>query len=295
MLHITFSIQQPISFVSAGTFLHEEQWIHSERVIDSFEIIIGVEGVLYLQQGEERYEVREGNMLLLLPGMVHRGYQAGTGKTSFFWFHFLLRDYALLEENEVVNQLWHMSEPAGLQSAQDCALPLYCPLKPDAKLDILFHQLLHVNSTPCYTGMLCNYLLTALLIQLCQNYLNDYRTAHEAGRSNRSFAEILEWVRMRCDGNLRISDVAEKFNYNENYFSRMFRDRTGTYFTDYVNGLRLSRAKSLLYRTNLTIKEIAWQVGFTDEKYFMKVFKKAEGISPTQYRNAFYLMHQNVK
>lgn len=73
----------------------------------------------------------------------------------------------------------------------------------------------------------------------------------------------------------------------------MFRKRTGTYFTDYVNQIRIAKARTLLYRTMLSIKEIAWQVGFADEKYFMKVFKKIEGISPTQYRNAFYLMHQN--
>jgi YesN/AraC family two-component response regulator len=48
-----------------------------------------------------------------------------------------------------------------------------------------------------------------------------------------------------------------------------------------------------LYSTTLSIKEIGFQVGFSDEKYFMKVFKKLEGLSPSQYRHAFYLLHQN--
>ena len=75
----------------------------------------------------------------------------------------------------------------------------------------------------------------------------------------------------------------------------MFKMRTGYYFADYMNHLRINRAKTLLYQTTCSIKEIAYQVGFLDEKYFMRVFKKNEGITAMQYRNAFYLTHKNLK
>lgn len=293
MLHIEFSVQHPISFVSAGTFIREASWIHSERIIDSFEIIIGVEGTLFIQQGDEQFVVREGDMLLLLPGVPHKGYKESEGKTSFFWFHFLLKDYNKLEKEEAENSIWLMAQQTDVQNAQNCILPLFSNMVPDNKLEIIFHQLLHMNKTPCYTHALRDYFLTALLIQLCQNYLEAFKSANEVGKKNRAFAEILEWTRMRSLQPLSVGEAAQRFNYNENYFSRMFRKRTGTYFTDYVNQIRIAKARTLLYRTTLSIKEIAWQVGFADEKYFMKVFKKIEGISPTQYRNAFYLMHQN--
>lgn len=72
-----------------------------------------------------------------------------------------------------------------------------------------------------------------------------------------------------------------------------YSPKTGIHFIDYVNRLRIEKAKNLLYSTTLSIKEIGFQVGFSDEKYFMKVFKKLEGLSPSQYRHAFYLLHQN--
>ena len=296
MLHIAFSINNPVTFISAGQFLCNEEWTHSERIINSYEIIMGVEGELFLQQDNTQYEIRKGNMILLLPGVTHRGYRPSPAGTSFFWMHFLLKDVSIMEDEGAVSAaIWHMARIAGKQDDGECILPLYAPLLPDNKLDILFHQLLHVSSTPYYTHLLTNYFTTALLIQLCQNYLHFSDELLLEVHPNRTFENVLEYVRMHCCQKLSVSELADRFSYNANYFSRMFKLRTGTSFTTYVNTLRINSAKTLLYSTNLTIKEIAWQTGFEDEKYFMKVFRGYEGLSPTQYRNAFYLMHQNIR
>ena len=55
-------------------------------------------------------------------------------------------------------------------------------------------------------------------------------------------------------------------------------------YSDYLTSLRLQKAKTLLKEPNLSIQEIAEQSGYTDYFYFTKVFKKAEGISPSKYR-----------
>jgi YesN/AraC family two-component response regulator len=55
----------------------------------------------------------------------------------------------------------------------------------------------------------------------------------------------------------------------------------------YIAMIRISNAKTMLLNTNGGIKEIAYKVGFDDEKAFMKRFKQLEGVSPTTYRNAF--------
>ena len=91
MLHVAFPIRDPIVFISAGQFLCNEEWTHSERIINSYEIIIGVEGVLFLQQDNIQYEIHKGNIILLLPGVIHRGYRPSPAGTSFFWMHFLLK------------------------------------------------------------------------------------------------------------------------------------------------------------------------------------------------------------
>jgi transcriptional regulator GlxA family with amidase domain len=55
----------------------------------------------------------------------------------------------------------------------------------------------------------------------------------------------------------------------------------------YVNMVRISNAKRLLLESSGGIKETAWEVGFEDEKTFLKRFKQQESITPTTYRNAF--------
>jgi len=76
-------------------------------------------------------------------------------------------------------------------------------------------------------------------------------------------------------------------SYNADYLSTAFRRYTGIPLMKYITKERISNAKNQLLNTTDGIKEIAWRVGFEDEKTFMKRFKQLEDITPTTYRNAF--------
>ena len=295
MLNLAFSLHQTTSLVSAGILEQHTGWMHDERIISSFEIIIGIKGTLYMTQAGMNYEVHPGNMLLLLPGLQHGGMRPCAGDISFYWFHFLVKRYSIVEDNLMQNRLWMLSNKTEPGSVHECILPLYCALSPSDELQIFLSQMLHVNNVPYYTRQMQDNLLSLLLIQLTQNYIDIYRSINAVHQSSRTFTEMLEWLRMNYDQRLLITDVARRFNYNDDYFSRMFKMRTGYYFADYMNHLRINRAKTLLYQTTCSIKEIAYQVGFPDEKYFMRVFRKYEGITALHYRNAFYLTHKNLK
>ena len=62
---------------------------------------------------------------------------------------------------------------------------------------------------------------------------------------------------------------------------------------EYINGMKVAKAKELLSHSDQTVKEIAFSLGFDDEKYFMKLFKNYERITPTQYRNIYYKTYIN--
>jgi len=59
--------------------------------------------------------------------------------------------------------------------------------------------------------------------------------------------------------------------------------------------VKIEKAKKMLSLTNDPLKEIAYKLGIQDVKYFMKLFKSYEKLTPTQYHNAFYLTHLNSK
>lgn len=294
-MYLSFSLHQPISLVSAGILEQQQGWIHKGRVINSFELIIGIRGTLHIAQAGQAYSVNPGGMLILLPGEYHAGSKPCDRDTAFYWFHFALKKYALAEEAALFKRLLVLGSKAEPESVHDCILPLFHPFPPDDKTQLLMNQLLHVNNSKYYTKQMEDGLLQVLLVQLAQNYLDYHGLANQSGNGNRTFAELLEWIRANAAQKLTIADITAKFPYNEDYFSRMFYNRTGMRFTDYLNRLRVNKAKSHLLQTNASVKEIAYLVGFTDEKYFMKVFKRYEKVSALQYRNAFYLTHRNVK
>ncbi|HIU77045.1 MAG TPA: response regulator [Candidatus Pelethocola excrementipullorum] len=76
---------------------------------------------------------------------------------------------------------------------------------------------------------------------------------------------------------------AEKYRLTPEYLSLLFTKETGTTFSNYVKKIRMEHAKELLLGSNLKIYEVACRVGYSDQKYFSKVFKEYTGVSAKQY------------
>jgi len=83
---------------------------------------------------------------------------------------------------------------------------------------------------------------------------------------------------------LTLEYIAGKCNVSSSYLSRYFSDQMGTTLITYINALRIEKVKTLLKDTDLTVREILYQVGYYDESNFIRKFKKSEGMTPLQYR-----------
>ncbi|MBO9606246.1 MAG: helix-turn-helix domain-containing protein [Paenibacillaceae bacterium] len=83
---------------------------------------------------------------------------------------------------------------------------------------------------------------------------------------------------------LTVELVAEKLNLSRAYLSTYFREKTGTTFSDYLNGVRISRAKELLRHKDVQIKAIAAEVGYLNVNSFIRMFKSVSGLTPNEYR-----------
>jgi AraC-like DNA-binding protein len=83
---------------------------------------------------------------------------------------------------------------------------------------------------------------------------------------------------------LTLEQAAEHVYLSKSYFCRIIKDELGCTFTEYVNRLRIERSKLLLTGTGMPIAEIACAVGFDDQSYFNRIFKKQTGKAPGSYR-----------
>lgn len=87
------------------------------------------------------------------------------------------------------------------------------------------------------------------------------------------------------DCGLSVEVVAEHYGLSVSYFSKLFNQHTGKTFPDYISQLRLQKAREMLMeKQNMTIQEIAKEVGFNSSSYFSAAFRKFYGVSPSQIR-----------
>lgn len=94
----------------------------------------------------------------------------------------------------------------------------------------------------------------------------------------------IDYIKNNYNKDITLDKVANEFNLSPYYFSRTFKEFTGENYSEYVTNIRIEKAKEMLKKQNLSIKEICFKVGYNDPNYFSRVFKKVERISPTEYK-----------
>lgn len=105
-------------------------------------------------------------------------------------------------------------------------------------------------------------------------------------KEKNSIREIESYLRQNYKREVTLQEIAERFYLSREYISRKFRQEFGLTITDYVTQVRIEKAKELLENPHLKVYEIADYVGYQNDKYFIKVFKRAEGVTPSEYVRA---------
>ena len=109
-----------------------------------------------------------------------------------------------------------------------------------------------------------------------------------SGNKNRDILEhSIEYIKTHyMDENMSLNAVAQVANISANHFSALFSQNIGQTFIEYLTGIRMEHAKELLRCTGKRASEIALEVGYKDSHYFSYLFKKTQGMTPSDYRKA---------
>lgn len=105
-----------------------------------------------------------------------------------------------------------------------------------------------------------------------------------ASSKNFQYEEITAYIDRHYAEDLSLTGLAGMYGLSPNYFSTLFKKKAGCNFIHYLTSLRIAESKRLLLETNLTIREIAERVGYYSASFFIRSFKKAEEITPSEYR-----------
>ena len=287
MFYVNQHLEQPVVFESCGIFMADQRWRHEKRIIDSYEIIIVYNGTLSMRVNNTCFDVHENEMLIIPPFNYHEGVNYSEKGLRFFWCHFSNISFEQMSK-ETVEALSNNET-----FAQMLLLPEFTNKISVNRANILFHQLLDIYQET-QNGMYLNYFMTSILMELSYQTHTSYFPNGRKDNSNIT-QPIRDWVRIHALEHITVESIAEEFRYNKSYLSRMFKENEGISIKELITKYRIEYAKSMLMNTSKDIIEIAYEAGYVDPKYFMRVFKRVEQVTPTVYRRTFAQKHFNNK
>ncbi len=128
-------------------------------------------------------------------------------------------------------------------------------------------------------------LLMEFLVLYSRSYL-EQRNENEAGeyKYTQYMYKALEYIEDYYTESILVEEIAAFIGLSTDYFSRMFKQFTGLTPVEYIRYVRLAKAAELLRQPDISIADVAMQVGFEDQGYFSRLFKQVIGVSPSRFQ-----------
>lgn len=247
--------------MQCGHFIYEAGYYLSRSSFDSFLLVYVEKGSMMLELPDKHFQINAGQFFLLDCYQSHT-YFTDTG-CECMWCHYdgsLARPYY----QNVVAHLGNVFSLMNSYPAQQKLNTIYTTFQTggpvrEALMSKYFVDImtLFLLDTPHTTG----YLHYATMSENIISYINEH------------FAE-----------NISVDTLAGLAGLSQYHFIRTFKKETGFTPHKYILNSRISAAKYLLKNTNLCVKDICFQTGFSCESVFCSAFKKEQGLSPTEYR-----------
>lgn len=247
--------------VEAGVHLRGLLRRHEDRVLPVHELIAVQSGMLPIAEDGRRFSVRKGEWVILQAGRRHFGYDDLGADTWFYWVCFgrgTEGSGAVLPRGRKTGRL----------------------ARPD-RLRMLFEQMLEDQRT----GILAprsalNYLQLMLAeIQLEPAGLEGESAATQLTRSAASYV-----VEHLGEPGLSTARIARALACNPDYLGRTFRNSFDETPTERIHRLRIDQACMLFRTSTWSTERVATQVGFSDVRYFRRVFRRMVGLSPAHFQ-----------
>lgn len=255
--------------LQCGTFYYLPGYSLTRSEYDSFLVMYLVSGSMTLQvfspsdKGSDSicYQVSAGNFLLVDCYHFHR-YEA-LEPCEVLWCHFdgsLARGWY----QQIVAKLGHVFCPSDSATAV-------------VKLKSIYDTF--VYGRPIKEPMLSKYLSDLLTVFLtCPQPKSGQRGAKEISE------EIISYISEHFKESIGTEELAKQVDLSAYHFIRTFKRETGFTPHEYITNFRLSTAKYLLKNSTLSVKDICYECGFSNESVFCSAFKHHVGVTPSAYR-----------
>ncbi len=128
--------------------------------------------------------------------------------------------------------------------------------------------------------------LEAFFTDTCAEILRKCSNEKKA-LEDKPIRQAKQYIQEHYNEAITLEAVSSEVGFNPAYFSTIFKKSTGQNFMDYIKEVRINNAKDMLARTGMDVASVAQAVGYSDIKYFTRLFRKATSLTPTDYRRLY--------
>lgn len=224
--------------------------------------------------GSEKHQVKANQFFIIPATDQHLQYSSDpTNPWTIYWVHFTANELLHLNHSLSINNL---STPKTIPFDEH-KIKLWNIMYNCFENGYSSENLIYANLTLYY--FIANFLFPKKNTELI------------ATRNPDLTDEIIDYMKTNLSQKLTIEDLAIKFNYSVSHFQNLFRKKTGISAIDYYIQLKMQKACQLLALTDLRIKAVASNIGYSDPYYFSRIFNKVMGMSPMVYRKVNNFNH----
>lgn len=248
-----------------------------------FEIIYVLRGNCTQTIGVDTLHFHEGDFIFITPGTIH---SIEVFDDDSLIFNILLRRSTFHEmfsplsrSNDLLSEFFS----SGLYSSKEYQYMALHTGNDSFFKDEFLKICNEWEHRDLYTDQILVGMLTMLFAHLMRNYSDTLETAFSRQNNLPDDFLIMNYIQDHLQ-TVRLTDVAEHFNFSVSYCSRLIKASTGASFNEWKKTLRLKKAESLLVNSHYTIAEISDSLGYANPESFIRIFKKTYHTSPAEYR-----------
>jgi AraC family transcriptional regulator of arabinose operon len=195
------------------------------------------------------------------------------------------QSYSTINENTFCKYWCHFTATIGdMNLFQMLEMPYFVQVEDESKLEYLFEQLIQFYQKQDLTSQIR---MKGVMLEIIAVFLENHHESEiqpTVTESMQKMNKVMEYIEIHLDETIMVEDLASLLHFHPNYFIHFFKHHIGFSPIQYINKLRLEKAKHLLLSSQKSISEIANSIGM-DVYYFSKFFKQHNGFSPKKYRS----------
>lgn len=269
--------------------------MHFTRTVNEYILYIVKRGELYIQEGSRKYILKKGDLLFLEPDLTHTGFQESC--CDYYYIHFKYTGITRVADelyNEKAKEmlLKRKLSLTGNFLMEDPPTDAICYLPKNYHLvnENEFMYTLKETIDDFYYRYenykkLVSCKVLGMMIKISREYTttNIEKLQAHFPKSFSKARSILDYLNTEYHRKITSEEIEQLFESDFDYLNRVFHKMSGYSIFNYLNTVRINKAKELIETTSIKFAEIGYLVGINDPYYFSKLFKKFSGMTPSQY------------